>query len=227
MTRLLCLLAILATITACGDTEFITKDIVTDLADCYERTETDKDTYLVVLDKVCTDFAISGIVPPQPQPPPSDDWRLLSELPIKENQSDKFHVWRADSDKITQAFVDGYDFLFVIEKRDPNEPLDNVYTQQFHLRQPTPHEIPPPNERTFWNPIHRFHYPAPALLYEFKGWRSAYSDVDRTQAGWTFEFNISPVNNGYYSPTFQVTADGFIADTAQILKGTTLKIFIR
>ena len=227
----------IVTLIGCGDTEFITRELIDDVASCYDSTDTTPTAYIISLDKNCIDFAISGTPLPTPQPPPSSEWQLLSELPIKENHRSVFHVWRADSDKINQAFMDGYDFLFIISA--PR----NLMEQQFYLRQPSPH-VPPtdPVERALWRDSFRFHYPTPPGHHYsvIDGWRHpVLGDVDTSNAGWTFQFNIetkadalsAPTATGFmWPPEFGLSLDGGTIgfdSELRINDGVTLKIYIR
>ena len=224
-------------IIGCGDTEFLTRELIQDVADCYESTEQRNNAYIITLDRNCVDFSISGTPLPTPQQPPTSEWQLLSELPIKENSLGLFHVWKADSDKINQAFMDGYDFLFIISA--PR----TLTEQQFYLRQPEPH-VPPtdPIQRAVWRDSFRFHYSTPPGTHYtvIDNWRHpTLGDVDTSNAGWTFQFNIEskahalgdPSQTGFmWPPEFGLSLDGGSIggdSELRINNGVTLKMFIR
>ena len=237
MNRLFLIITLAITFIGCSDTEFITKELIDDVASCYETTEQTQTAYVISLDRNCVDFAISGTPLPTPQPPPTSEWLLLSELPIKENSLGLFHVWKADSDKINQAFMDGYDFLFIISSER------QITEQQFYLRQPEPH-VPPtdPRERAVWRDSFRFHYPTPPGTHYtvIDNWRHpVLGDVDTSNAGWTFQFNIEtkaealsdPSQTGFmWGPEFGLSLNGGTIggdSDLRINDDVTLKIFIR
>ena len=131
----------------CFGLENVTKDDVSDVADCYEQTVIVDDHYAIILDKDCMDFALLSSAPkialeaesiekaeevPEPEPvapepevspeypcPIEDrgDWTLLATLKRNNFNLDAFRVPEELADPINQAYVDGKDFLFIIYKR--------------------------------------------------------------------------------------------------------------
>ena len=152
MRFLFCMIMTLLFVVGCSVWDDVTKDDVSDVADCYEQTIIVDDHYAIVLDKDCMDLALLSAGPkialeaeaiekaeeatePEaeatgtevaPQYPcPIEDyegWTLLITLARNNFNLNQFRVPKTEIDTITQAYVDAKDLLFVIYQ--PAVPVD-------------------------------------------------------------------------------------------------------
>ena len=126
------------------------------------------------------------------------DWLLLVELPRHNLQPDSFRMVKEWIDPILQAYVDNKDFLFVILKPGKELPDGkrtgyNIRSARFYLEAPgLLHDV---------LGLQIFHFPDPNGHW-FTHWDRA--GRDRTQAGFTVEFN----NSSLFGPKFGTSLDG-------------------
>ena len=145
MKRFFLLTLFALTLMACGEGRvgLITDDVVTDAAGCYESVEVVDDAYLVSLDKICVDFALSDFViesPPVEQGtlPAVRDWALVATLErdIRQKHWHQFYVQEDIEPKILTAYTEGKDFLFTIEIIDRGTGITSFIPIQFYYHQP-------------------------------------------------------------------------------------------
>ena len=136
------------------------------------------------------------------------DWVLLVELPRRNLNPDEFRMVKEWIDPILQAYVDNKDFLFVILKPG-NELPDgrrtgyNIRSARFYLEAPgLLHDV---------LELQIFHFPDPNGHW-FTHWDRA--GRDRTQAGFTVEFN----NSSLFGPKFGTSLDGVTVGGAPEIK---------
>lgn len=128
----------------CFEMNNVTKEDVSDMADCYETTIAVEDRYAIVLDKDCMDSLLLSAAPKialeteaivnaeevgetaaeatetevaTEYPCPIEDrgdWTLLATLKRNNFNLTHFRVPKELADPINQAYVDGKDFLFII-----------------------------------------------------------------------------------------------------------------
>ena len=142
--RFFCLITILlcVVLAGCSAWDDLTKDDVSDVADCYEQTIIVDDRYAIVLDKDCMDLALLSAGPkialeaeaiekaeeaPEPEaedvdPPvidstpvviPTDvDWELIATLECNPLDPEMFYVFDEDMETISKAYGEGKDFIF-------------------------------------------------------------------------------------------------------------------
>ena len=126
------------------------------------------------------------------------DWLLLVELPRRNLSPDRFRMVKEWIDPIMQAYVDNKDFLFVILKPGKELPDGtrtgyNIRSARFHLESPgLLHDV---------LGLQRFHFPDPNGHW-YQHWDRA--GLDRTQAGFTVEFDSSLL----FGPAFGTSLDG-------------------
>ena len=126
------------------------------------------------------------------------DWVLLVELPRRNLSPYQFRMVKEWIDPILQAYVDQKDFLFVIllpgkELPDGRRTGYNIRSARFYLESPgLLHDV---------LGLQIFHFPD-VNGHWFTHWDRA--GRDRTQAGFTVEFDSSPL----FGPQFGTSLDG-------------------
>ena len=148
------------------------------------------------------------------------DWVLLVELPRRNLSPYQFRMVKEWIDPILQAYVDQKDFLFVI--LSPGKELPgggrtgyNLYSARFYLEAPgLLHDV---------LGVQKFHFPDPR-----GGWYQHWDRAgrDRTQAGFTVEFDSSPL----FGPHFGTSLDGARVGgggAPEIREGWVLRIYTR
>lgn len=109
---------------ACGDgVDLITKDVVENMASCYEEMETRDDRYIVSLDKHCVDMEL-GLPTPAPTPtvtenppvamPTEAEWELIATLQRNPLKPGLFYLFDKDQKAIMTAYIAGKHFIFEI-----------------------------------------------------------------------------------------------------------------
>ena len=162
-------------------------------------------TLLVLAVLGCGDGADSGVMPTEgtipievTTPKLADDWEHVVKLPRQNLSPDNFRMVDEWIDPIMQAYVDGKDFLFVIlspgkELPDGTRTGYNIRSARFYLEAPgLLHDV---------LGLQIFHFPDPNGHW-FTHWDRA--GLDRTQAGFTVEFDSSPL----FGPEFGTSLDG-------------------
>ena len=141
------------------------------------------------------------------------DWIFLVELPRRNLNPDTFRMVDEWIDPITQAYVDGKDFLFVIYK--PSQPGPNgrpiggnIVQARYYLEAPG---------LLYGNTLaQKFHFVDPNAQW-FTNWDR--TGRDRTQSGFTVRFNATPMfepsvpgvvksREYLYGPEFGTSLDG-------------------
>ena len=162
------------------------------------------------------------------------NWDLLVTLPRRNLSPAKFRMVDEWIDPITEAYVDGKDFLFIIytpkKQVGPSAFTYGIYQARYYLESPG---LLHTETQTL-----RFHFPDPDTWW-FQYWGNA-AFQDRTQAGFTVEFSTTPMlapRNGVertreylHGPEFGTTLDGqSIAGQGapEIREGLHLKIYVR
>ena len=161
--------------------------------------------------------------------PPLDrgDWILLVELPRQNLNPEKFRMVDEWIDPITQAYVDGKDFLFVIFKpgvvlQDGTRTLYNIHSARFYLEAPGLLDLP----------TQFFHFPDPDGIW-FRYW-GPYSSEANPNTGFTVSFDTGTVDfeidrKYFYSPEFGTSLDGYTVGFIgpEIKAGWVLRIYTR
>ena len=162
--------------------------------------------------------------------PPLDrgDWVLLVELPRQNLHPEKFRMVDEWIDPITQAYVDGKDFLFVIFKpgvvlQDGTQTLYNLRSARFYLEAPG----------LLGLPVQSFHFPDPDGIW-FRYW-GIYSREANPNTGFAVLFDSGPVDldidrKYFWSPQFGTSfrddsTVGF--NGPEIKAGWVLRIYTR
>ncbi len=227
----------------CFGLENVTKDDVSDVADCYEQTVIVDDHYAIILDKDCMDFALLSSAPkialeaesiekaeeaPEPEvtteyPCPIEDrgdWTLLVTLKRNNFNLNAFRVPKEWIDLITQEYVDGKDFLFIIYK--PAIPVQpdrySDATRSFGNSEQARYYLEAPgllHNNSLIDHFQRFHF-VDSDAFWFRHWDTW---RDRTQSGFIAIFNtlayqnandqISQGRDFVFGPEFGSTMDGF------------------
>ena len=127
----------------CGDTDFITRDVIRDTANCFETIDTTDEKYIITLDKNCIDLELS--IPPsienlsEIQPKIIErDWKLIATLErdIRQKHWHQFYIQEDTKPKILTAYTEGKDFLFTIERTDRGTGVKSFIPIQFYYHQP-------------------------------------------------------------------------------------------
>ena len=142
MRHFLCVIAILlcVVLAGCFGLDDITKDDVSDVADCYEQTIIVDDHYAIVLDKDCMDLALLSAGPkialdseaiewaeeaPEPEAelvidstpvalPVDVDWELIATLQRNPLDPGMFYIFPEENEAISKAYEAGKHFIFEI-----------------------------------------------------------------------------------------------------------------
>ena len=142
---------------ACGDgVDLITKDVVENIASCYEQMETTDDRYIVSLDKHCVDIEL-GLPTPAPTPtvtenppvaiPTDAEWELIAMLQRNPLRPAEFYLFDEDQTAISGAYLAGKHFIFEIGSENkgrqgagtrhyiiqPEPPFQDKYKDAAHL----------------------------------------------------------------------------------------------
>lgn len=154
-----------------------------------------------------------------------EGWQHLVTLPRQNLSPHRFRMTDAWIDPITQAYIEGRDFLFVIYSEG------YIKTQRYLLEQIEP---PPATPKA-----QVFHFPDPdAFWFQYYG-RAEFQD--RTNAGLTVAFHLNlmfePSNPALekkreylYAPELGTSLKGFgvgFAGAPEIREGFELKIYVR
>lgn len=137
MKRFLLLILFVSTLLACGENvDFITRDVISDVADCYQSTAETDDSYLISLDKNCVDFELSGVgtSPPTPDataPPPvaiptDAEWEHIATLQRNPLKPGLFYLFEADHTAIMTAYLAGKHFIFEIGTENQARRVDQI-----------------------------------------------------------------------------------------------------
>ena len=125
---------------ACGDVEFITKEMIEDTATCFETVDAIDEKYATSLDKNCidTELSIPPLVPTSIAEPiaTQSKWTLIATLErdVRQKHWHEFFVQDDVKSDILTAYTTGQDFLFVIEKVESN----TFVPTEFYFMQPEP-----------------------------------------------------------------------------------------
>ena len=141
--RFFCMIAILlmVVLAGCSVSDDLTKDDVSDVADCYEQTIIVDDHYAIVLDKDCMDLALLSAGPkialeaeaiekaeeaPEPEAelvidstpvvaiPIDVDWELIATLQRDPLAPGMFYIFPEEKEAISKAYEGGKHFIFEI-----------------------------------------------------------------------------------------------------------------
>ena len=242
MKHYLLFLLFVLTLLGCGEgrVDFITSDVISEAASCYQSVEVVDDSYLVALDKTCIDLELSGFGGVSPAVPQEtviveQDWELLATLErdVRQKLWHVFHVQKGTDQPLLRAYIDGKDFLFVIENSRDNEFWHSVSPIQFYFHQPEP-----PNKRAV------LYYPSKQGWYEHWGGKTTVVGfpIDRSASGLYVKFDIGFAGSNFKNPDnrekqwvggtveFRTTRDGLFASSTHaphIKDGFVLKIYVR
>ena len=154
------------------------------------------------------------------------DWQLLVELPRVNLSPDRFRMSDEWIDPITQAYVDGKDFLFVIYNpgvvlADGTKTLYHIYSARFYLEAPGLLDLP----------TQAFHFPDPDGRW-FQYW-GRYSSEAYPNTGFAVQFDSKSVDfdidrKYFWSPKFGTSyrGDG-VGDGPEINPYWVLRIYTR
>ena len=131
------LILLALTLLACGEgVDFITRDVISDVASCYQSTEATDDTYLISLDKDCVDFELSGVgtsplTPDATAPPPiaiptDTEWEHIATLQRNPLKPGLFYLFDADHTAIMTAYLAGKHFIFEIGSENQGRRADQI-----------------------------------------------------------------------------------------------------
>ena len=163
------------------------------------------------------------------------DYEHLATLPRVNLNPAQFRVIDDWIDPLTQAYIDGKDFLFIITR------VDYIYEYRYFLEQPEP---PKPNFRDprpddierMEHGLKVFHFPDTDVPW-FTHWDRA--GRDRSNAGFTVEFDGTPIFENQFGvkirkylfgPRFGTSLDGLgVAGPGapEIKEGFELKIYVK
>ena len=155
------------------------------------------------------------------------DWILLVELPRENLTPEKFRMVNEWIDPITQAYVDGKDFLFVIFKpgvvlQDGTKTLYHLRSARFYLEAPGLLDLP----------AQSFHFPDPDGIW-FRYWGN-YSREGYPNTGFAVLFDSGHVDDidrkYFWSPQFGTSfRDDYTVgfNGPEIKAGWVLRIYIR
>ena len=130
---------------ACGDgVDLITKDVVENMASCYEEMETRDDRYIVSLDKHCVDMEL-GLPTPAPTPtvtenppvaiPTEAEWELIATLQRNPLKPSLFYLFDKDQKAIMTAYIAGKHFIFEIGSENKGREASQA---RYYIIQPEP-----------------------------------------------------------------------------------------
>ena len=163
------------------------------------------------------------------------NWELLVTLPRRNLSPASFRMVDEWIDPITEAYVDGKDFLFLIyeprKQTGPDSSTFRIYQSRYYLEAPG---LLHAETDTL-----RYHFPDPDAWW-FQYWGNA-AFQDRTIAGFTVEFNTTPMfeptnpavekqREYLYAPEFGTTLDGQSVagrGAPEIREGLLLNIYVR
>ena len=250
----------------CFEMNNVTKEDVSDMADCYETTIAVDDRYAIVLDKNCMDSLLLSAAPkialeteaivnaeevgetaveateteasPQYPCPIEDrgDWVLLVTLKRNNFNLTAFAIPTKEwVELITQAYLDGKDFLFIIYKpaipvrptafSDATRIFGSSVQSRYYLEAPGLL-----NNNALIGHQQQFHFVDPDAFW-FSHWDRA--GRDRTKSGFIAIFEtMTDQNTGeiVFAPQFGSTMDGFWvggAGAPEIKEYYQLDIYVR
>lgn len=137
MKTLLTLIFLSMSMIGCDNLDLMTPESVKDAASCFDSADETDDMYIVYLDKNCVDTELS-IPPPVPttttEPIVIDrKWELIATLKrdVRQEHWHEFYVQDDIEPQILSAYVEGKDFLFVIDWANNNSfvPIDYYWMQ--------------------------------------------------------------------------------------------------
>lgn len=130
---------------ACGDgVDIITKDVVENVAGCYDQMETTDNHYIVSLDRNCIDLELGQpITAPTPAVtdnpvvaiPTDAEWELIATLQRNPLKPASFYLFDEDNDAIAGAYIAGKHFIFEIGSENRGRQINQA---RYYIIQPMP-----------------------------------------------------------------------------------------
>ena len=129
---------------ACGEgVDLITKDVVENIAGCYEQTETTNNHYIISLDKDCVDMELGQpiVAPtavthnPPVAIPTNTEWELIATLQRNPLKPASFYLFDEDNDAIAAAYIAGKHFIFEIGSENRGRQVNQA---RYYILQPKP-----------------------------------------------------------------------------------------